>query len=143
MPPARQPLVLVVEDRDELYELYSECLAVAGFAVEGADDGAEAVRKARELCPDVIVMDLHLPAIDGLEATRRIRADPATHHIPIVAVTAFSVHRCERMAAEAGCDGFLVKPVAPDDLIDTARHFANPTHALERALAEASAEIPQ
>src|SRR5689334_17271323 len=83
----RQPLVLLVEDDDASYEVLSEVLASAHYAVIGAHNGAEAVDAAERLQPDLIVMDLGLPKVDGVEATRRIKSDARTRHIPIVALT--------------------------------------------------------
>jgi two-component system cell cycle response regulator DivK len=110
-------LVLVVEDYADTQELYRELLAHAGFRAVGALTGEEAVRKALELVPDVILMDLSLPGIDGYEATRRIRRDPRLLQARILALTGHSSSSVHRSARQAGCDGLLTKPCRPAELV--------------------------
>jgi adenylate cyclase len=109
--------VLVVEDVEETYDRFSDYLAQEGFSVIGASDGVEAVELAASLQPDVILMDLSLPRCDGLEATRRIKEDPRTRHIPVLAVTGHSERRVIELAHRVGCDAFLNKPCALDDVL--------------------------
>jgi CheY-like chemotaxis protein len=111
------PLVLVVEDYADTQELYREFLTFAGFRVEGAATGEEAVEKALSLLPDVILMDLSLPGMDGWEATRLIRNDPRTDKMAILALSGHSLPSFTDSARRAGCDAFLIKPCQPTELI--------------------------
>lgn len=110
------PLVLIVDDVDHGREICSEYLAFRGFRVATAADGQEALDKAFELLPDVILMDLSLPKIDGWEATRRLKQDARTRAIPIVALTAHALASAHDKAMEAGCDSVVTKPCVPRDL---------------------------
>ncbi|HUF79384.1 MAG TPA: response regulator [Thermoanaerobaculia bacterium] len=110
------PLVLVVDDFAAGRELCAEYLSFRGYEVATATDGAEALNKAFELEPDVILMDLSLPAIDGWEATRRLRSDPRTRAIKIIALTAHALEAERARALEAGCDEVVTKPVIPREL---------------------------
>ncbi len=111
------PLVLVVDDYADAREMYAESLLLQGFRVAQAANGVEAVDLARALAPDAILMDLSLPGIDGWEATRRLKGDTATRHIPVVAITGHApVHAADRARA-AGCDRLLIKPALPDQVI--------------------------
>ena len=109
------PTVLVVDDRPENCDLYREYLTHMGFRVVDADNGATAIQRALAEQPDVIVMDLAMPTMDGLQATRLLKKDAATRKIPIVVVTASGIEQ-HSQAQQAGCDAFLVKPCALDDL---------------------------
>lgn len=115
-PPTR-PLLLVVEDFDDAREMYRDYLEFAGFRVETARDGREGIDKARALQPDLVLMDLSLPGIDGWEATRLLKADPETRHILIVALSAHALAAEGERARAAGCDGFIAKPCLPPDLV--------------------------
>ena len=118
MTPARQrPLVLVVEDYADAREMYAAYLQFSGFDVEAATDGFEAVEKAVELLPDVVLMDLALPRMDGWEATRRLKGHDQTRHIPILALTGYALAGYAEGAREAGCDAFVTKPCLPDALV--------------------------
>ena len=110
------PLVLIVDDVDHGREICSEYLAFRGFRVATAADGQEALDKAFELLPDVILMDLSLPKIDGWEATRRLKQDARTSAIPVVALTAHALASAHDKAKEAGCDAVVTKPCLPRDL---------------------------
>ena len=121
MVPPVEPLVLVVDDYDDAREMYAESLLVCGFRVAEAADGLRAIELAQQLAPDVILMDLSLPGIDGWEATRRIRADARTMHIPIVALTGHAMSTALDRARQAGCDRFVVKPALPDEVIAEVR----------------------
>ena len=112
----RRPIALVVDDSEETRELYAWCMRAAGWLVEAVPSGEEALLVAAVLVPDVIVMDLNLPVIGGLEATRRLKADPDTQHIPIVAVSGIDRGQGEALATEAGCEAFLEKPCQPEQL---------------------------
>jgi CheY-like chemotaxis protein len=116
-----EPLVLVVDDYDDAREMYAESLLVSGFRVAEAADGAQAIELARTLAPDVILMDLSLPGVDGWEATRRLKADARTRHIPVIALTGHALSSALDTAREAGCDRFVVKPALPDVIIAEVR----------------------
>ena len=111
----RPPVVLVVDDRPENCDLYREYLTYAGFRVIEAHDGQEAVACALEQRPDAVIMDISMPVMDGYVATRLIKGDLRTRHIPVVIVTA-SGAGCHHDATSAGCDAFLLKPCMPEDL---------------------------
>src|SRR5947199_641739 len=113
-PPA--PLVLVVDDMEDGREICAEYLAFRQYRVATAADGFEALAKAAELLPDIILMDLSLPGIDGWETTRRLKGDDLTRHIPVVALTAHALRSAHDQAVEAGCDAVITKPVLPRDL---------------------------
>jgi CheY-like chemotaxis protein len=103
--------ILVVEDNPLNLELVSDLLEAKGFVVHPARTAEEAYRLARELSPDLILMDVSLPGLDGLAATRALRAKPATRHLKIIALTAHAMKGDEELALKAGCDGYLAKPI--------------------------------
>jgi two-component system, cell cycle response regulator DivK len=111
------PLVLVVDDFQDNREMFAEFLSLSGFRVAEASNGREAIDRAFELLPDVILMDLSLPELDGWEATRHLKHDARTAHIPIVALTGHALADHSREAKEAGCDAFLTKPCLPEVLV--------------------------
>jgi len=113
----RNPLVLVVEDYQDAREMYAAYLQFSGYRVAEAANGLEALDKTRELMPDIILMDLALPKMDGWEATRRLKADEQTRHIPIVALTGHALAGHAEGARQAGCDAFVTKPCLPDALV--------------------------
>jgi two-component system cell cycle response regulator DivK len=115
--PAPAPLILLVEDFDDAREMYSDYLMFSGFRVATATNGQEAVDQARRLNPDLILMDLSLPGIDGWQATRMLKGDPATAHLVIVALSAHALAADGEGARSAGCDGFIAKPCLPPDLV--------------------------
>jgi len=112
-----QPLVLVVEDYQDAREMYVAYLQFSGYSVAEAANGVEAVEKTRDLLPDIVLMDLALPRMDGWEATRRLKADAKTRHIPVVALTGHALAGHAEGAREAGCDAFVTKPCLPDALV--------------------------
>src|SRR5215203_1704686 len=112
-----QPLVLVVEDYQDAREMYAAYLQFSGYRVAEATNGIEAIDQARELMPDIILMDLALPKMDGWEATRRLKMDETTRHIPIVALTGHALAGHAEGARQAGCDAFVTKPCLPDALV--------------------------
>jgi CheY-like chemotaxis protein len=114
---AGQPLVLVVEDYQDAREMYAAYLQFSGYRVVEATNGLEAIEKTIELLPDIILMDLALPKIDGWEATKRLKSDDRTKHIPIVALTGHALAGFAEGAREAGCDAFVTKPCLPDALV--------------------------
>ena len=108
------PLVLVVEDYQDAREMYAAYLQFSGYRVAEATNGLEAIEQANELMPDIILMDLALPKMDGWEATRRLKADVLTRHIPVVALTGHALAGHAEGARQAGCDAFVTKPCLPD-----------------------------
>ena len=117
------PLILVVDDYQDAREMYAEYLQFSGFRVAEARNGNEAVEQALALKPDLILMDLSLPGMDGWEATRRLKADDTTKHIPIVALTGHALAGASEGAKKAGCDSFVTKPCLPDDLVVEVRRM--------------------
>jgi len=111
------PLVLVVDDYEDARQMYAEGLLLQGFRVATAGNGLEAIAQAHALGPDVVLMDLSLPGLDGWEATRRIKADPRTRHIPIVALTGHAMAAAAERARQVGCDRLLIKPALPDQVV--------------------------
>lgn len=116
-----RPLVLIVEDQGELRELYAHELALSGFDVIEAANGADAIARTAADAPDVVLMDLSLPVVDGWEATRRLKSDARTAHIPVVALTAHDGSGELQRATRAGCDWFVPKPCPPDALVTEVR----------------------
>jgi len=121
----KAPLILVVDDYQDAREMYAEYLQFSGFRVAEARNGNEAVDQAFALKPDLILMDLSLPGMDGWEATRRLKADDSTRHIPIVALTGHALAGASEGAKRAGCDSFVTKPCLPDDLVVEVRRMLN------------------
>jgi CheY-like chemotaxis protein len=118
-----QPLVLVVEDYQDAREMYAAYLQFSGFDVAEAGNGVEAIEKTHELLPDIVLMDLALPRMDGWEATRRLKNDDRTRHIPIVALTGHALAGHAEGARDAGCDAFVTKPCLPDALVTEIRRL--------------------
>lgn len=119
------PLVLVVEDDADAREMYEVLLAASGFRVVSAGNGVEGIDRARSLRPQLILMDLSLPAVNGLEASRKLKGDAATRDIPIVALSGNSIDDSggRRMFAAA-----LLKPCLPDDLVAEVRRQVGEVH---------------
>ena len=105
--------ILVVEDDADNRRIICTVLLGEGYDVVEAADGVEALAKARAECPDLVLMDLALPNMDGWEATRRLKSDPATRAVPIVALTAVAMRGDEEQARAAGCDDYMSKPARP------------------------------
>ena len=119
------PLILVVDDYQDAREMYAEYLRFSGFRVAEARNGNEAVTQAFALKPDLILMDLSLPGMDGWEATRVLKADDRTKQIPVVALTGHALAGASEGARKAGCDSFVTKPCLPDDLVVEVRRMLN------------------
>jgi CheY-like chemotaxis protein len=115
--PSERPLVLLVDDSPDNRELYAEYFAFSGFRVAEAGNGQEGVAAAKRLKPDVVVMDLELPLVDGCEATRRLKSDPSTEGIAVVVLTGHGHEDDRARAIASGCDAFLLKPCLPSDLL--------------------------
>ena len=123
-----RPLILIVEDQHELRHLYVQQLTISGFDVIEAQNGAEALTHTAAQVPDVVLMDLSLPVLDGWEATRRLKSDERTSHIPVVALTAHDGAGELQRATRAGCDWFVPKPCPPDALIAEVRRVLGVSH---------------
>ena len=115
--------ILVVEDTPDNRQILRDLLTSAGYEVIEAFNGAEGVAAAIEHLPDLILMDIQLPVLDGYEATRRIKAHAATAKVPIIAVTSYALSGDEAKAQEAGCDGYVAKPFSPRQLLARVREF--------------------
>ena len=120
-----KPCVLVVDDYPDAREMYTEYLEYCGFAVVQATNGMEALTKAADKSPDIILMDLSLPVMDGWEATRRLKSDERTASIPVVALTGHALAGISEGAKRAGCDAFVTKPCLPEDLVKEIRKVLN------------------
>jgi CheY-like chemotaxis protein len=129
--PSLNPLILVVEDFDDAREMYRDYLEFSGFRVETARDGREAIEKAKKVQPDLILMDLSLPGIDGWEATRILKSSPETRHLLIVALSAHALAAEGDRARAAGCDGFIAKPCLPSDLVQEIANYLK-SHSTDR-----------
>jgi CheY-like chemotaxis protein len=112
---------LLAEDFEDARELYRDYLEFSGFTVQTASNGREAIEQAIALQPDVILMDASMPVLDGWQATRELKTNPATQHIPVVALTAHAFDDARQQARAVGCDGFVTKPCLPDDLVEKIR----------------------
>lgn len=115
--------VLLVEDNEDNLMIYSTILRHSGFEVIEARDGQAGVDTAKAKRPGLILMDVSIPLIDGWEATRRLKADPATADIPIIALTAHALASDQQKAVEAGCDGYIAKPAEPRLVLATVKRF--------------------
>ena len=116
-------LILLIEDHEDNRNIYCTILEHFGFRVLLASDGREGVSQAREGQPDLILMDISIPHIDGWEATRILKGDPATADIPVIALTAHALPEDRERAEAVGCDGYLTKPVEPRRIIEEVNRF--------------------
>lgn len=119
------PKILIIEDNLLNLELATDLLEAHGFQVAAAQTAEEGLRLAREQLPDLVLMDFALPGMDGLSATRHLKAHPATRHLTVVGLTAHAMKGDETVAREAGCDGYLTKPINTRTFIDTITGFIN------------------
>jgi two-component system, cell cycle response regulator DivK len=118
--------VLLVEDNEDNLVVYRTILEHVGFVVIEARDGEEGVSRARTQRPDIILMDISIPKMDGWEATERLKADGETAGIPIIALTAHALEEDRLKAMKAGCDGYLAKPVEPRRVVQEVERFIGP-----------------
>jgi two-component system, cell cycle response regulator DivK len=109
--------ILVVEDQEDNRQILRDLLASSGFLMIEAHDGQQALAMARSQRPDLILMDIQLPVVDGYEATRSIKRDPELKHIPVIAVTSYALSGDEERAREAGCDAYVAKPYSTRHLL--------------------------
>jgi two-component system cell cycle response regulator DivK len=121
--PQNGKTVLLVEDNPHNRKIFSGMLTHAGFRVVEAVDGNEAMDKVASEHPDLVLMDLSIPGIDGWECTRRIKADEKTKATPVIALTAHAMRGDEERAREAGCDGYLSKPVSPKKVVEVVKKY--------------------
>jgi len=141
MEPEGGLFVLLVEDTVDTLDAFSHFLRGVGFRVETATDGREAVAKTRALLPDVVVMDLALPELDGWEATHQIKADAATRHVPVIAFTGHGFQQSKESARQAGCDAFLTKPLDPALLAAEIRRVVDLSQQTRRLAQSARYEL--
>jgi two-component system cell cycle response regulator DivK len=113
----RSKTILVVEDQEDNRQILRDLLGSAGFRMIEAHDGEEALTVARSERPNLILMDIQLPILDGYEATRSIKRDPELKHIPVIAVTSYALSGDEERARAAGCDGYVGKPYSTRHLL--------------------------
>jgi two-component system, cell cycle response regulator DivK len=131
-PKGEPPLVLVVDDFPDNRDMYMQYLEFSGLRVAEAQNGHEALEQAFTLHPDLIVMDLSLPGLDGWEATRRLKADPRTRSIPVIALTGHALAGHSKGAIEAGCDAFITKPCLPERLLEEIRKMLDSRPVTEK-----------
>ncbi|MEX2281374.1 MAG: response regulator [Gemmatimonadota bacterium] len=124
-----QKTVLLVEDNEDNLVVYRTILEHVGFRVIEARDGEEGVRQARKFKPNLILMDISIPKIDGWEATQQLKSDQDTKGIPIIALTAHALEEDRQKAIQAGCDGYLAKPVEPRRVVQEVERFVGPAKA--------------
>jgi two-component system cell cycle response regulator DivK len=117
-------MVLVVEDDQWSAKLFCEALEAHGYNVLRAKDGMEGWRMACEQRPDLILMDIRLPGVSGLEVTKRLKADETLKSIPVIAMTAFAMDGDEERFLEGGCDAYISNPISVRDFLQTVEHFA-------------------
>ncbi|HYD07005.1 MAG TPA: response regulator [Reyranella sp.] len=115
--------ILVVEDTEDNRQILRDLLGMAGYDMIEAHDGAEGVNQAAAHKPDLILMDIQMPVMDGYEATRRIKANPELKDIPILAVTSYALSGDEQKARAAGCDGYIAKPYSPRQMLAKVREI--------------------
>ena len=109
--------ILVVEDQLDTRRIIRDMLAATDYEIIEAEDGEQALAAIAKQRPDLILMDVQLPIIDGYTATRRIKADPALRSIPVIAVTSYALNGEEQIARAAGCDDYVPKPFSPRELL--------------------------
>ncbi len=117
--------ILIVEDNDLNLKLFRDLLSANGYDTVETKEGHEAIELTRNLRPDLILMDIQLPEISGLEVTKRIKADRDLYHIPIIAVTAFAMKDDEEKILRAGCQAYISKPISIADFLGAVDKFLN------------------
>ncbi|PTL35300.1 response regulator [Candidatus Methylomirabilis limnetica] len=119
-------LVLHVEDNEYNRKIIRDLLSKNSYEIVEAHNGEDALDALARQRPDLILMDVQLPKLSGLEVTRRIRADPLLAQIPVIAITSFALSGDDRLAIEAGCNAYIAKPFRPRDLLEMIRRFIGP-----------------
>ena len=117
--------ILLIEDTEDNRQLIRDLVTSVGYELLEAEDGQSGVDMALQHHPDLILMDIQLPVLDGYEASRRIKADPNLRHVPIIAVTSYALSGDEAKARQAGCDGYVTKPFSPRQLLSKIAEFLN------------------
>ncbi|MCJ8141499.1 response regulator [Ancylobacter sp. A5.8] len=115
--------VLIVEDNELNMKLFNDLLEAHGYVTLGTRNGIEAMELARKHRPDLILMDIQLPEVSGLDVTRWLKADPELKAIPVIAVTAFAMKGDEERIREGGCEAYLSKPISVAKFLETVRQF--------------------
>lgn len=118
-----QPKILYIEDNEQNLYLITFILKTSGFDVLQARSGEEGIETARDTHPDLILLDIQLPGMDGYEIARRLRVNPELAHTPLVAVTSYAMLGDREKALESGCDGYIEKPINPDTFVQQITHF--------------------
>ncbi|MFD2678412.1 response regulator [Camelimonas lactis] len=118
--------ILIVEDNELNMKLFGDLLEAHGYQTLKTAQGSEALELARAHKPDLILMDIQLPDVSGLEVTRWIKEDPALKHIPVIAVTAFAMKGDEERIREGGCEGYLSKPISVGKFLEAVQNYAGP-----------------
>jgi two-component system, cell cycle response regulator DivK len=115
--------VLIVEDNELNMKLFNDLIASIGCTVIQSRNGVEAIGLVREKRPDLVIMDIQMPEVSGLDVTRWIKSDPAIAHIPVIAVTAFAMKGDEERIRESGCEGYVSKPISIGPFLATIRSY--------------------
>jgi two-component system, cell cycle response regulator DivK len=118
-----QKTVLMVEDNEDNLVVYRTILEHVGYRVIEARDGEEGIQRAQQERPDIVLMDISIPKVDGWEATRRLKADEGTRSIPVIALTAHALEEDRQRALNVGCDGYLAKPIEPRRVVEEVGRF--------------------
>jgi two-component system cell cycle response regulator DivK len=121
--------ILIVEDNDLNLKLFRDLLGANGYLTFETKEGIEAISMTRNVMPDLIIMDIQLPEISGLDIARKLKSDASMRHIPVLAVTAFAMKDDEQKILAAGCEAYLSKPIAIDVFLSTVRRFLEPAAA--------------
>jgi len=121
--PASTKTVLIVEDNELNMKLFHDLLEAHGYNIIGTRDGMEALKIARDQRPDLILMDIQLPEVSGLEVTKWIKEDDRLKSIPVIAVTAFAMKGDEEKIREGGCEAYIAKPISVSHFLDTVKKF--------------------
>ncbi|MEM9030661.1 MAG: response regulator [Pseudomonadota bacterium] len=125
MPELVRPTVLIVEDNELNMKLFHDLLEAHGFATIQTRNGVDAIDLARSHRPDLILMDIQLPEVSGLEVTRWLKEDDDLREIPVIAVTAFAMKGDEERIRQGGCEAYISKPISVGSFIETIRHFVS------------------
>jgi two-component system cell cycle response regulator DivK len=129
LPPRAGKRILIVEDNELNMRLLNDVLEMQGYSILKTDQGEVAIELARRCQPDLILMDIQLPVISGMEATRRLKSDEATRAIPVIAVTAFAMSGDERRIRDSGCDAYVSKPIMLQEFLAIVEKFVGGTAA--------------
>ena len=119
----RRPLVLIVEDNELNLKLFTDLLQAQGYGVVSTRDGMAALDLAREHAPDLILMDIQLPEVSGIDVTKWLKADDELKHIPVIAVTAFAMKGDEEKIRASGCEAYMSKPISVSEFLETIAGF--------------------